>query len=534
MPEQPSQPDKRPAWALPYSSPQPDQPLRIGRLRLSARGVRIAAYVLLAVALIVPVIQVQHSVMEDIEKVDDWHARREAGKLTERQIAAGPPRGTTGALNRWASHVRGFWAGENIYVEGHEYVRISRSRPAGEERDDGGIRHPNMPFVVILLTPFAYMPHEIAALVWSIAKLLIAIAGGLGAVRFCNHRDHRMGDWVVGLAVLSWILLGISDIQHANTNLLVLGFIGLHLGLYRQGRDISAGVSLAVAVCLKLTPLLLVLYWLYQRNWKLLAGCAVAGVVFAVVIPAALMGPAHYAELTGTWLDNLIFKGVGGAWYPSHVNQSLPGTMGRYLLGGQPGGDYNWAPDDVGAWENMPDYLPHRWIAFASLNPATVHWIVRAMQLAIVALVAWAIGWRKLPRDDGRRGLHVAMVLPAMMLLNQRTWDHHAVVLLPAYLAVWYALAYGRMSRRWRVTALVMTILAGLTLWLSAGELLEGIGRLAGAEDEEEYANHLLAYGPRMYTWLLTYLAAAVLCVALKGKDDPYARERQAVAARAD
>lgn len=524
--------NEKPNWSLPYAAPQPEGSLAVGKLKIPHRVLRIAAYAAFAVAMLVPTIQFEVKILENQAEYDEWVARRDAGELTARQLAAGPPKSHKGAVNRWGPHVKAFWQGENIYVNSEDYVATNASRPPAERRDDMGIRHPNMPFVVILLTPFSYLPDAVGGLLWTLIKIMLAVAGGLGAVRFCNHRDHRMGDWVVGLAVAWWVLLAISDIQHANTNLLVLGFIGLHLGLYRQGKDLSAGAALAVAICLKLTPALFVLYWLSQRSWKLLVGCAVAGIVFAVVLPAAVVGPGHYGELTQTWLDNLIFKGVGGDWYPIHVNQSIPGTLGRYLLDGQPGGDYNFNPDDFGTWENMPADTPHRWIAFASLDAATAKWIVRAIQVALLGVLAWAVGWRKLPREDGRRGLHVAMILSAMLLLNQRTWDHHAAILLPAFIAIWYALAYARVSRRVRVTALVTTLLAGFSLWLSAGEILEGLGHAFGAEDEEEFANHLLAYGPRMYTWLLTFITAAILSIALKHTDDPYAQTRQPVGAR--
>lgn len=524
--------EEKPNWSLPYATPDIDGVTRIGKLRVPNRVLRIVAYTALGLTLLVPVIQLQVRVMDDLADVDAWHADREAGALSKAEHRAGPPTDSTGAMNRWASHIRAFWRGKNIYAEPGAFADSPQAGQSDDPWDRGGVRHPNMPFVVILLTPFAFLPESIAALTFTVVKLLLAIAGGLAAIRFCNHRDHRMSDWVVGLAMASWILLAISDIQHANTNLFVLAFIGLHLGFYRQGKDIAAGASLAVAICIKITPLLFVVYWLAQRSWKLLIATTVAGLIFAIVVPAATLGPARYVDLTQTWLDNLIFKGVKGSWYPVHVNQSVPGTVGRYLLDGQAGGDYNYSPDDYGAWEDMPAHRPPRWIAFASLDETTVKWIIRGLQLGVLGLMAAAIGWRTLPRDDGRRGLHVAMVLATMLLVNQRTWDHHAVILLPAYLAIWYALAYGRIKRRWRVTALTLTILAGATLWLSAGELLEGLGHAFGAEDEEEFANHLLAYGPRMYTWLLTFLAAAVCCFALKGKTDPYAQTRQPVGGR--
>jgi len=382
-----------------------------------------------------------------------------------------------------------------------------------------------MPFTVILLTPFAFLPAWACGGLFTLCKVLAVAAAGLAAVRVCNHKNLRMPDWVVALGAAWWATLMISDIQHGNTNGFVLAAIVLHLWLYRRGRDLASGAALALAICIKMTPALFVLYWLYQRNWKLLAGCVVAGVIFAVIVPAALLGPGHYTDLTQTWMDNLIFKGLGGSWYPIHVNQSAPAVLGRYLLGDQPGGNIQWNPDD-----NPYDLqTKFQWIAFASLNPQTVRWIIKALQVAIVAVMAWAIGWRKLPRDDGRRGLHYAMVICAILLLNQRTWAHHAATILPATLAVWYAIAFGRFGSRARAAVLAIVIFAGVVLWGTMGDLTVFYGRVAGMKKHqaEDFANQLLAYGPDFYYFLLIFGAAAILALKMKKSDLPYATARQ-------
>ena len=77
---------------------------------------------------------------------------------------------------------------------------------------------------------------------------------------------------MLGLGLLWVLMFVIGDLQHGNTHVLVLGAITLHLWLYRRGHDWAAGGALALAICLKMTPALFVLYWLYQRNWKLLGG----------------------------------------------------------------------------------------------------------------------------------------------------------------------------------------------------------------------------------------------------------------------
>ena len=515
----------KPKWSLPYSTPAPADPARQGR----TKALRIAAYVLLAGAVITPGVQFQYITWKNHRKgmkyqqaLHDFQGRY--GHLTDEQLAERhiqrptPPRKVhKGAVGRWRLAVRAFWQGRNIYLD-HEQAEGARQ---------GVWLHPNMPLTVILLTPLAMLPVWAMAMALNLCKVLVLLASILMAVRIANHGGKKMPDWVLGLALLWGILPVVGDIQHGNTNVFVLGAIAGHLWLYRRGRDLEAGGALALAVCLKMTPALFVLYWLYQRNWKLLAGAVAAMVLLAVVVPAAAVGPAHYATLTTTWYNNLIKPGlVEGSWYPIHINQSLSGVVSRYCFpNGSPNGNIFWNPDD------NPYELENKfyWITLAPLSDAGVKAVFRIGQLLIVALMAWAIGWRKLPRHDARRGLHYALILLGILLLNQRTWDHHAAILLPAHIAIWYAVAFGRFSRKVRAAALTLTLLAGPLVWLGGTELFKLIAKTAGqsARTGDRWADIAEAYGPAFYHFLLLLVAAAILSLALKRSPDPYADQRQ-------
>lgn len=525
----------KPAWSLPYDTPVPAGTTPAHRTKLKIA--RIAAYIALAAALLVPVVQLEFKTLKNQHKNRQYKQKLAAGALTDKERLKGPPKAHKGAVNRWRSAVLGLWSGENIYETPQQFVERYRREGRQIDTDNIAVLHPNMPFTVMLLTPFALLPVSLGGLVFSLLKVIVAVLAGLAAVRVANHKNLRMPDWLVGLAVIWWVQLAIGDIQHANTNVFVLGAIVLHLWLYRRGRDLAAGGALALAICIKMTPALFVLYWLYQRNWKLLAGCLAAGVFFAVIIPAVALGPGHYIDLTQTWTDNLIFKGLGGAWYPIHVNQSIPAVLSRYLMDNQPGGNIYWNPDD----NPYKLQTKFRWIALASLDPIIVKRIIQASQAAVVLLMAWAIGLRKLPRDDGRRGLHYAMILTAILLLNQRSWDHHAAIFLPATLAVWYAIAFGRPGRGVRIAALATMIAAGLLLWCGAGDMLVGIGWLSGltGADAKNFGDVAQAYGPKFYSFLLLFITSAMLALAMKRPDknienikktdEPYAAERQKI-----
>ncbi len=501
-----------------------------GREKL-VRGLRIAAVILIPVVLIIPMIQFLHGTMEN----------RQAGLEWDRQVAAAEdpttlgeePKSTKGAIGRWRFAAREFWAGANIYLAPQAPDGSNDYAEHGQPvKDQRSWLHPNMPFTVILLSPFAYLPIWAMATVYTAGKIIamFAVFGMLATV--ARHEDRKIPAWVLGLGIAWAITFVIGDIQHGNTNVYVLLFVALHLWAYRKGHDWLAGAPLAVAICIKMTPAIFVLYWLYRRNWKLLGGTVLFGLLFAVAVRAAVVGPARYTQLTRTWLDNLSIPGlIKGAWYPIHINQSLPGVFSRYFIGSpNPGGDIMWNPDD-----DPYDMERHRqYITLVALNPAVVKWLVKAAQVAIVGVIAWSIGWKKRPRTDGRRALEFGLVVCGMMLLNQRTWDHHAPVLMIATIPIWYAIAYGRMSRKRRIVMLVLVALAAFLAWTSGTFLFKVYGRLTGLTSRQ--ADHLAdlsdAYGPIFYYFLLVLAMCSVALRGLNRKEQPYSEFRQPVSAR--
>ena len=512
----------RPHWSLPYESPLPAEP---GKRRW-VKAARIALYVLLAGALITPAIQFQVVTMKNLRAGQEYDRRAAAGELRPDEK---PPKAHKGAIGRWRKAVRLFWKGENIYTRPAEVRDAAGNAEELTPEDEGSAGevwlHPHMPFTVILLTPFAYMPVWVTALSFNILKLLAVVAAGLMAVRIANHGARRMADWVVLLGLLWGLLFIVGDIQHGNTNCFVLALIVLHLWLYRRGQDIRAGAALAVAICLKMTPALFLLYWLYQRNWRLLVAAAAVMALLTVVIPAAAVGPEHYVDLTETWLENLIVPGLlKGAWYPIHINQSISGVFSRYFLDG-PNGNIFWNPDD-NTYDTQEKFA---WITLVALSPETVKLLIRTCQFAVVAFIAWAIGWRKLPRDDGRRALHYGLIAIGIVLLNQRTWDHHAGILLIAEIAIWYAIAFGRFSRAARAAALILMLLAGPLLWLTGTETFGILAKFTGHSSKVGgiWADVVDAYGPAFYHFVLLLAASIILCTAIRRSGQPYAKERQ-------
>jgi hypothetical protein len=477
------------AALLPYETPT------LGR----RAWVRHVAYATIIVVLVLVVVQFQLRTM----KGQRYAAATAAARAVDPDAE---PDGKTyaGAIGRWRGEIHRFWSLHELHRAGDE-TAVHRWNP----------RHPNMPVVVLLLTPFAYLPVGLMAISFSSLKLLTLGAIVLMAVSIVNHRKDRMPDHVVLLGVLGGLTFMISDLQHGNTNVFVAGAVVGHLWLWRRGHDLWAGAVLALGICLKVTPLLFVAYWLYQRQWRMLAAVGVS-LPLLMLSPALVLDWSFYEHAKRAWVEHLVMPGVTGQPYPSHINQSLPAIINRYFTSGD-SGNYLWDPD----YTLAP--VEFAWITVYDLGERA-RWLLRGLQGAMVLAAGWVIGWRVLPRDDGRRGLHYGMIVSMMLLLNQRSWDHHAVYLVVAHLAVVYALARGNLSEWWKRPLSVIVGAAIVWTYITSGDLIKAV---LGSDGADRFA----AYGITFWHFLAMWGLCVVLGVAMRRRKEPYEADEQSVQA---
>jgi len=115
------------------------------------------------------------------------------------------------------------------------------------------------------------------------------------------------------------------------------------------------------------------------------------------------------------------------------------------------------------------------------------------------------------------------------MLLNQRTWAHHAAVLLVADIAILQAILASRAAPAVRKTAMALMLLAGAMMWLTPGDLFGVLSRLTGGPEQtgERWADLANAFGPLFYHCLLLLVCGVMLSVALRRMEEPYWGEGQ-------
>lgn len=339
--------------------------------------------------------------------------------------------------------------------------------------------------------PFWAMAHAaVAPLPLPLAKALLfplgftAIAGLVWVMRnLCRRalpypgRDREF--WIAALALALAARYFIRDLAELGVNTLLVLLSWGAIALWSRGRDFAGGFSLGLAAALKCTPVLLIAFFAWKRQWRITAAATLAAAAFSLA-PALWMGPEQFADHATRWAANA-FSGLRSGDPTSGVlgkepfqNMSLRASLGRYLMHlpeGHPG-----RPDH-------PAYL-----SFADLPPRAADLVTRAAGIAVLSALLWFSRARISRRDDPALLWQCAAASLAALLLSPITWGQHCVAAFPACYLIASATQGGSPLplRPWMIAATAWFAFASLGLardlvgretgWLLESYRLQTIG----------------------------------------------------------
>jgi hypothetical protein len=350
--------------------------------------------------------------------------------------------------------------------------------------------YPNPPIMALLLEPFVQLPGLAGALCWFYLKVAMTLLAFHWAFSLVERPELPFPAWGKALTVLLSLRPIMGDLSHGNVNLFILFLVMGTLYAFRRRRDFTAGVVLALAIACKVTPALLVPYFLWKRAWKALAGCAVGLVLFFWLVPGSLLGMAENARYLHSWVQHMILPYVvGGEVTSDHNNQSLPGLMHR-MLAHQP--SFSTYVDDK--------YTPVEYRNLLDLSPTLVGLLIKGCMAGFALLVIWSCRTPTTTRRNWRLAAEYSLIVLGMLLFSERTWKHHCVtLLLPFAVLVYYLAAYRPAG--WLRAYLIGTLTAVVLLMTTTS---------TGLVDHLERAAKLAqAYGA--YVWAYVLLAAALV-----------------------
>jgi hypothetical protein len=368
------------------------------------------------------------------------------------------------AILRWEPQMRALFDGENIYAAEHPF--------------------PNPPLMPICLSPL------LGAVIWS-----LRIAGGRQSV----------WPWVgIGAVLLMSARTFMSDLQHGNINLLIVFLVIAALWQYTRNRVAPAGLLLALATTFKVTPALFLPYFVYKREWRLVAWLLGGLVAFLLVVPGLVFGFGHNWDLLTAWFEAMVlpYARDGVVELAIQINQSIPGLFTR-LFTETPGVRLR----------DGTDYF----VNLMNLDPGTTRLAIKGIHVALVALLALVCRAPTTDRGDWRLACEFALVLIAMLWISERSWKHHYVTMVLPYACIVAAFAVRPVTREMR-RVLVGALVGAFLLMLSTSR--EVTGWVAHGEGHKWF----LAYGAFFWSSVVIFSAIVMLLVRARtvgGQDDP-------------
>src|SRR5579864_6227573 len=257
------------------------------------------------------------------------------------------------AFVRWQHQVYQLWRGENIYDEP---------------------MFPNPPIMPITLYPLMVLPAVVGATTWFAIKVAMTAVSIVLCFRMAHAGGQYIPPWAEAIILLLSLRPIMSDLQHGNINLLILFLIVTTLYAWRNGYDVLAGLLLGLAISYKVTPALLVPYFLYKGAWRTVGATFLGMVLFLLIVPSLVLGVAFNAECLKMWwhriLSPYLEHGVAGVL---EINQSMVAVLTRLLTEG---------PISTGR------YALHRRVNLVAWNPTLVSWLIKALSAGLVGLLA--------------------------------------------------------------------------------------------------------------------------------------------------
>src|SRR6185436_11525696 len=161
------------------------------------------------------------------------------------------------------------------------------------------------PLLAELLTPLALLPLNVAAYIWFLIGAFSVIATGVMCARMLP--ESRAPQWLVAAAAMMIVLRFVLDnFNLGQVNTMVTALAVSHVFLYTRGKKFWSALALAIAVSIKLTPAIFLVYHIAKLRLRYAIACIalVGGITALSFLPMGTSGPGAFSEFANRTLRN--------------------------------------------------------------------------------------------------------------------------------------------------------------------------------------------------------------------------------------
>ena len=284
-----------------------------------------------------------------------------------------------------------------------------------------GLCYNYMPITALYNMPSALTPAWIASIWRSLAALGCLALTVVWLKRMTPGSERSPREWFT-LAALALLLAAhyiIRDLDDAGPHTILLAMLIGGAYCLWQSRERWAAAWFGLAIALKMTPGLLLPFFVWKRQFRLAFYTGLATAAW-IALPAVWMGPQAWWTAQYQWTTSVAIRALSGESDHNEQriqNQALKPALERLLT--------TYAPDDRRKLDHPLD------VPVLDLEPRTARAITGGVMLALLAAFAWQT-WRPYqgPHDPARLS-EFAGLLIMMTLFSPVTWLQHLPWVLP-------------------------------------------------------------------------------------------------------
>lgn len=361
---------------------------------------------------------------------------------------------------------------------------------------------PNPPIVPILMSPLVALPPLTGALGWFLLKVVLVTIAMRLCFRMAEGGGAKFSWWAQGLVMILSLRPILSDLHHGNNNIIILFLVVCTLSAWRKGHDVLAGLALGLAITYKVTPALLLPYFVYKGSWRTGAATMLGIGVFLLVVPSVVLGPSFNLECLMAWWRHILSPFlVHDVTSPQEVNQSMVAVLTR-LITASP------TPDAHGYSGTIFQ------LNLLTLSMKQASMIAKGLSLGMVAVLALLCRTKSNRRDDPRLLGEFALVVLTMLFVSERSWKHHFVTLLLPYTFVVYRAFVAPATPRVRAFLTGALAASALLMLTTSSE----VGGWFAGERGHKIAQY---YGMFFWSAFVLYIATAWCVTSARTNGEP-------------
>ncbi|MFH1073867.1 MAG: glycosyltransferase family 87 protein [Candidatus Firestonebacteria bacterium] len=324
------------------------------------------------------------------------------------------------ALTRHSVDFYQFWliSRNAIFVKGYDiyYVNTDFSQPL---------------FFFCFVTAFSVFTYKTALFLWNIMQIFLAAFTIILSSKILGFGERYDGGWNEGKHLKSGnyvlpLILGaviICDnlwLGQAN----ILSFFLCTAAIYNhlKERSWAVGLLLALAISVKLTPILFLIYFLYKKDYEAFPWTIGGVFLFMTVVPSMLYGipktliylQEYIRSVIMPFVNNdVVIRGTTGFW---HSNQSIDGFLGRHFT--------DFGRNHYGGFHNMIDP--------ANMTLLQIKKIGLIIKTALVLLAAFAFTNNK-KKNPHLLKFEYAIMFLLILFISPASWLNHFVTVIFGY-----------------------------------------------------------------------------------------------------